>query len=175
MKEKDHHRVGAGPGQSTPGEPGPYEDFFTAQREIGLLYRLTMDSLLAAEGLTPPQFIAVSELRRLGRASKISELGRMVFMSPAVMTGMVDRLIRRRLVRRNFDDRDRRVILLTLTERGSAALSRIDERLREVARRFERRISTSERTVTLRVLRRYADFLHERLDARKTTRPPAAG
>jgi DNA-binding MarR family transcriptional regulator len=138
-------------------------DLFSKEQEVNNLYHRTMEVLLAEESLTPPKFMTLSRLHEIDRACKMSELAGLIFMSPAVMTGIVDRLVNLGMMKRNFNDRDRRVVLLTITERGKSALSRIHERLRDMAKRFSECISASDREAAVRVRRRYAEFLTEEL------------
>jgi DNA-binding MarR family transcriptional regulator len=140
-----------------------YDDFFSAEQEVNNLFRQTMDALLAAEKLTPPQFISVERLREMNRPCKMSELAESTLMSPAAMTGVVDRLADLDLVKRGFDKGDRRVILLTLTARGQQVLSRVDGKLQRLAKRFAANVSRADLDAAVRVRRKYAEFLHEAL------------
>ena len=138
-------------------------DMFSEEQQVNDLYHRTMDVLLAEESFTPPQFIALSRLREIDRACKMSELASLIFTSPTVMTGIVDRLVNLGMMKRNFDDRDRRVVLLTITELGKSAISSIHERLRDMAKRFSGCISASDREASVRVRRKYTEFLTEEL------------
>jgi DNA-binding MarR family transcriptional regulator len=138
-------------------------DVVRTEQQVNNLHHRTMAVLLAEESLTPPQFMTLSRLHEIDRACKMSELAGLIFMSPAVMTSIVDRLVNLGMMKRNFDDRDRRVVLLTITERGESALSRIYERLRDMTNRFSVCISATDWEAAMHVGRKYAEFLTEEL------------
>jgi DNA-binding MarR family transcriptional regulator len=64
-------------------------------------------------------------------ATSPGELARLWQVTPAVITGIVDRLERRGLVRREVDPQDRRRLRLALTESGRAASEEIQAALVE--------------------------------------------
>jgi DNA-binding MarR family transcriptional regulator len=67
--------------------------------------------------LTVPQIITLNQLK--GNDSSTSgELARSAFLSQATMTGIIDRLEKRGLVRRDRCQNDRRRVMISLTEEG---------------------------------------------------------
>jgi DNA-binding MarR family transcriptional regulator len=77
--------------------------------------------------LAPQQMIA---LRMLGAGPrKMSELAQALFCDNSNVTGIVDRLEERGLVRREAAEGDRRVKLLVLTEEGEFMRSEITKRM----------------------------------------------
>jgi DNA-binding MarR family transcriptional regulator len=79
--------------------------------------------------LAPQQMIA---LRMLGAGPrKMSELANALFCDNSNVTGIVDRLEERGLVRREAAEGDRRVKLLVLTEEGEFMRSEITKRMAE--------------------------------------------
>ncbi|HSD24037.1 MAG TPA: MarR family transcriptional regulator [Solirubrobacterales bacterium] len=79
--------------------------------------------------LAPQQMIA---LRMLGSGPrKMSELAQALFCDNSNVTGIVDRLEERGLVRREAAEGDRRVKLLVLTEEGEFMRSEITKRMAE--------------------------------------------
>ena len=82
--------------------------------------------------LAPQQMIA---LRMLGAGpGKMSELADALFCDSSNVTGIVDRLEERGLVRREAAEGDRRVKLLVLTEEGEWMRSEITKRMAAAAR-----------------------------------------
>jgi DNA-binding MarR family transcriptional regulator len=83
--------------------------------------------LKRAEGISQSQYNILRILRGARpKAVKISEISdRMITRDPDV-TRLVDRLIKQRLVRRERDSDDRRVVLVEITVAGLALLSRLD-------------------------------------------------
>jgi DNA-binding MarR family transcriptional regulator len=80
-------------------------------------------------GLSLRQYAALSGIRQ--GASSPGELARLWQVTPAVITGIIDRLERRELVRREPDPDDRRRLRLALTETGLAASMLVERALTE--------------------------------------------
>ena len=78
---------------------------------------------LAAEQLTPPQFVM---LRLLDEPRPMSTLCQDLFCDASNVTGMADRLSERGLLERRLDPADRRVRLLALTAKGRRLRSRLE-------------------------------------------------
>ena len=120
---------GASPSRG--GEPGsggnvtPHEELDDAivaalrriVRAIDLRSRRLFDQL----GLTGPQLMVLREARRMGSAP-ISALARKVNLSQPTVSGIVDRLERRALVRRDRSTSDRRTVAVTITPEGGRVL-----------------------------------------------------
>src|SRR5918994_2306265 len=75
------------------------------------------------------QYAALSGIRQ--GASSPGELARLWQVTPAVITGIIDRLERRELVRREPDPNDRRRLRLALTDAGLAASTLVERALTE--------------------------------------------
>jgi DNA-binding MarR family transcriptional regulator len=80
-------------------------------------------------GLSLRQYAALNGIRQ--GASSPGELARLWQVTPAVITGIIDRLERRELVRRETDPDDRRRLRLALTEAGLAASMVVERALTE--------------------------------------------
>lgn len=68
-------------------------------------------------GLTGPQLWVVKMLEE-SSPMKVSDLARRMYLNPATMVGLLDRLEMKGLVRRARSEQDRRVVLIYLTEQG---------------------------------------------------------
>jgi DNA-binding MarR family transcriptional regulator len=75
------------------------------------------------------QYAALGGIRQ--GASSPGELARLWQVTPAVITGVIDRLERRELVRREPDPDDRRRLRLALTDTGLAASAHVERVLTE--------------------------------------------
>lgn len=144
-----------------------YQDFFDAQEEIHALSVRALESMLGAEGITVPQAMTLKTIKDQDHACKMSDLAATRFLTPAAATGIVDRLIHLGLVERKFDESDRRVILLALTAHGEKTLSTVDGKVRQMMQGFFERISESDRAASLRMFRKFKEYLREELNARK--------
>src|SRR5579859_3696538 len=75
---------------------------------------------LAPLGLTPAQERALRVIARSEEPPRMTELADQLGIVPRSLTGVIDSLEQAGLVRREIDPRNRRAILLHLTERGAA-------------------------------------------------------
>ena len=86
---------------------------------------------LAPLGLTPAQERALRVISRSDEPLRMTELADRLGIVPRSLTTVVDALEEAGLVRREIDPRNRRAILLRLTDRGAA----VRDDLREARRR----------------------------------------
>jgi DNA-binding MarR family transcriptional regulator len=84
---------------------------------MGALRRLRGRENRCHEGLSDAQYSLLFHLRE-HEALPTSELAALADLSPATATGMLDGLVAHGLVTRVRSERDRRVVLTSLTERG---------------------------------------------------------
>src|SRR5215212_959295 len=106
--------------------------------QIGWLGQRQFMQLLAEErfDLTVPQFQTLLHLSYCDGECKMSDLARSTHQSAASLTGVVDRLLEKRLVERTRPAGDRRQVMVSVTERGRTLLYQI-----KVARRDETRLA----------------------------------
>lgn len=76
--------------------------------------------------LTGPQLWVVKMLEE-SSPMKVSDLARRMYLNPATMVGLLDRLEAKGLVRRARSEQDRRVVLIDLTEQGRELVGRSPE------------------------------------------------
>jgi DNA-binding MarR family transcriptional regulator len=78
----------------------------------------------ASQGLQPWEFDVLSALRRIGPPFQLTPgaLLRATLVTSGTMTNRIDRLAAADLVRREPDPRDRRGVLVTLTDHGKTAV-----------------------------------------------------
>ena len=104
-------------------EPMEYED---PAQLADLLYRLTrrlrraQAERLAPLGLTPAQERALRMMTRSEQPLRMTELADQLGIVPRSLTRVIDALEEAGLVHREIDPRNRRAILLHLTDRGTA-------------------------------------------------------
>ena len=117
----------------------------------------------ADRGLSLQQYAALRGIR--DGAISPGELARQWQVTPAVLTGIVDRLERRGLVRREPDPRDRRRLRLALTAAGRAASAEVERVLTaDLAARLAA-ASADELAGLDRALRLLQDALHATPDS----------
>lgn len=77
-------------------------------------------------GLTGPQLWAIKVISD-SSAMKVSELARRMYLHPATVVGILDRLESRSLVARTRSTEDRRVVHVDLTEKGKDLVTQAPE------------------------------------------------
>ncbi|MEW5958728.1 MAG: MarR family transcriptional regulator [Chloroflexota bacterium] len=82
---------------------------------------------LQTYNLTMPQFFALSALTAHRQACTMRDLTHVFLQDPPTMTGIIDRLVRMKLVARTRSEDDRRVVLVEATLAGIDLVNRINE------------------------------------------------
>lgn len=95
------------------------ESILRSLRRISRAIDLFSRHLARVYDLTGPQLVCLRELKKGGSTSP-SELAARVSLSPATVTGILDRLETRRLVRRRRNPKDKRRVIVSLTRDGRA-------------------------------------------------------
>jgi DNA-binding MarR family transcriptional regulator len=163
MKPKASSKKLAGPGSWLAGEVGrtdPGSEAWSLMHWLMVTNKQRIFAMAQEFELAPQQMIALRMLASGPR--KMSELAQALFCDNSNVTGIVDRLEERGLVRREAAEGDRRVKLLVLTKEGErmrveitkrmaeppppiAALSEKDQReLRDILKRAVETISDAE-------------------------------
>src|SRR5689334_6849642 len=132
MEEKRSAKGFPGPGSWLAGEAGRTDPGSEAWSLIHWLWVANKQRFFAMSQefeLAPQQMIA---LRMLGAGPrKMTELAQALFCDNSNVTGIVDRLEERGLVRREAAEGDRRVKLLVLTKEGERVRAEITKRMAE--------------------------------------------
>jgi len=134
------------------------DQIVVALRRITRAIDLHSRMLLHDHGLTAPQLMA---LRAISRRQPVAagEISRVMHLGQPTLTGVLDRLERRGLVRRSRDARDRRSVNLSLTDEGSRVLQASPSLLQD---RFRQRLGDlpqAQRTRILATLQQIADMM----------------
>jgi DNA-binding MarR family transcriptional regulator len=131
-KDSEKGRAGPGPGSWLAGEVGrtdPGSEAWSLMHWLMVTNKQRMFAVAHEFDLAPQQVIA---LRMLGAGPrKMSELAQALFCDNSNVTGIVDRLEERELVRRESAEGDRRVKLLVLTKEGEKLRAEITKRMAE--------------------------------------------
>jgi DNA-binding MarR family transcriptional regulator len=136
-----------------------------------LLHRLTrrlrraQAERLAPLGLTPAQERALRMIARSDEPPRMTELAERLGIVPRSLTTVIDALEEAGLVRREIDSRNRRAILLRLTDRGTAVRDDLREARRRAAEDLFAPLSAADRK-TLADLLTLVDAAAEPADRR---------
>ncbi len=82
---------------------------------------------LQAFGLTPPQFITLANLAAHKQTCTMSDLTNVTFQDAPTVTGIMDRLVKMKLVERTRSETDRRVVLVQATPAGVDLVNQVEE------------------------------------------------
>ncbi len=80
-------------------------------------------------GLTFPQFISLAALAAHKEPCTMSDVTNVTFQDPPTTTGVIDRLVKMKLVQRTRSQTDRRVVLVQATKTGVDLIEEIEGRL----------------------------------------------
>lgn len=128
-----------------------------ARRQLKELYK---------DNITLPQFLILGFLEKEGQL-KMTTLAQFMQVTTAAMTGIVDRLVRGRYVLRAYDPKDRRIIKVGLTAKGSNLLKNINTQRRKMVIGIFGKISQADRSDYLRILMQIKEILATESPARK--------
>jgi DNA-binding MarR family transcriptional regulator len=115
-------------------------------------FQRRFDRSLAHFGLTFPQFITLGALERVEGESRMGPLAEAALQSAASMTGIVDRLLERGLVERQRHPKDRRSVVVQLTERGRQLLAEVKASRQREGRLLLSSLSPEDRQCMRKVL-----------------------
>jgi len=117
-------------------------------------------SLIYKEGLTLAQMIALGILEEKD-ALKMNEIAGELNISLPAATGLIGRLHKIGMVKREYDDSDRRIIRVRLTPKGKKAIEASRElKLRSMQRAFSG-LTEKERQDYLNVLKKIKNIVYE--------------
>lgn len=85
---------------------------------FGLISHKKLEEDLGKVGITPPQFYVLATIGYAG-GLPFGEIGAKMMVTVSNLTGIVDRLEEKKLVVRKRDERDRRVVHVVLTDKGT--------------------------------------------------------
>jgi DNA-binding MarR family transcriptional regulator len=125
-----------------------------ASRALVAVAARSLDDL--AEDVTLAQYRVLVELAARG-PKRVAELACVLGVDRSTATRMCDRLVRKRLVARRRDSRDRRAVHVALTAGGRALVDRVTDRRREEISRVVVRMAPRDRAAVVRALRAFAD------------------
>lgn len=130
----------------------------SALRRIIRAIDLHSHHLMDEHGLTGPQLAALHEIARGGVVSA-SEVARAMQLSQPTMTGILERLERRKLITRTRSGTDRRTVDIGITDEGRRLLATAPPLLQERFSTALARLQPWEQTMILATLQRIAAMM----------------
>ncbi|MBE8476550.1 MarR family winged helix-turn-helix transcriptional regulator [Streptomyces justiciae] len=112
-------------------------------KQVELVVRSHLDELVRPSGITALQYTALTVLERHDGLSA-AQLARDSFVTAQSIADLVRSLENRELVRRERNPRNRRELLILLTDAGRALLARHEEPVRELEERMVRDLTAHQ-------------------------------
>jgi DNA-binding MarR family transcriptional regulator len=134
------------------------EQVIAALRRITRAIDLHSRLLLQKNGLTIPQLAALQAVQRL-QPITVGVLAREIHLGAATLTGILGRLESRGLVSRTRGDRDRRSVVVQLTDAGAKLVAEAPSLLQDRFRRELAKLQEWEQTMILAMLQRIASMM----------------
>ncbi|MCX5699776.1 MAG: MarR family transcriptional regulator [Candidatus Omnitrophica bacterium] len=110
--------------------------------------------------ITLPQLLILELLSRQG-ASKMTDLAKFMRVTTAASTGIVQRLVLLGYVQREYDPKDRRIIRIKLSAKGTELLKKINQQRAQSVTKIFGQISENDRGEYLRILMQVKDILNK--------------
>lgn len=118
------------------------------------------EQLAGAYGLSQQQWTLLSVLAEAEQGIKMTDLGKILLVTKANMTGMIDRLERCGYVRRKSDAKDRRITYVVIEEKGRHFLQEIQQAKKVFLEGVFRSFSEEEQRQLLDMLQRMFQALN---------------
>lgn len=101
-----------------------------ALRRIVRAIELHSKKLAANYQITTPQLVCLTKLRE-GGSNTASALSKLVHLSPSTLVGIIDRLEEKELAQRERDQKDRRYVNISITEKGKQLVAQAPSPLQD--------------------------------------------
>ncbi len=135
------------------------ESDYVLENQIGYILRLASQrhSVIfqehTIENITPTQFSALVRISENGECSQ-NHLGRLAGMDVATIKGVVDRLIQRGLVKSRPDTKDKRRLLVSLTEVGNLLIKDMKKAGRKITAETLLPLTSQEQKTLIKILKK---------------------
>lgn len=140
--------------------------FHQLQRAHNALFRAADSAMNASEGIRTAQLAVLFTLLR-SEGLPISTIAKRVGMGKSSLTGLVDRMVAKDLIRREADPEDARVQRIVLEAKGEALAKRASAPVRRYNRALLEPFSELEQDVIARFLAHVADNAAEIVQTQK--------
>ena len=145
-------------GSSAPDDRDLVDAFIAASRALVAVAARSLTDL--GEDVTLPQYRALVVLRTHG-PQRPADLAVLLDVTPSTASRMIERLVRKHLVRRVRTKDDRRTVRVHLTTAGQIIVSQVTERRRSEIERILKHMPPRGRKALTSALRAFADAAGE--------------
>lgn len=119
---------------------------------------------LSSGHITLPQFFILNMLEKED-ALRMTDIARILGVTTAAATGIVDRLVKSSYAVRVYDTRDRRIIKIRLSPQGRELVQRINKRKKHNIIEIFGRIPSEDRDSFLKILMRVHEIVTQKKDS----------
>ncbi len=120
-------------------------------------------SFLSKSNITSAQMIMLVSINDHGRC-KIKTLAKERGISPPTATGLIDRLVKARYVKRDSDPEDRRVVMVSLTKKGEKAVQDFLSTVRNRWKKILVHLTPKEQKQYLNIVKKIVSILSGKED-----------
>lgn len=118
-----------------------------------------MESFSGDASISKPELLALEAISR-EEGLMMSDLGRKLDISLSTATGIIDRLIEKKLVKRERNGGDRRVVRVVLTDKGRRTNLTYQKQKKEIFARMLGALSSGEQEQLIHILEKISNFEH---------------
>ncbi|MCK4851578.1 MAG: MarR family transcriptional regulator [Candidatus Omnitrophica bacterium] len=112
-------------------------------------------------GLSLPQVVVLDLLREKG-ACMMGDLARTLHLTMSAVTGIVDKMIKLNMIKRERSKEDRRIVRVILLEKGEKTAKQISKERKNISNDIFSVLSGSERREYLKLLKKIYNDLRKR-------------
>ena len=138
------------------------ENILICLRKIIQSIELHSRDLVKRVGLTGPQLTILAEISKKDGELSVGEIADSISLSMGTVTGILERLEKRGLLARNKSPRDKRRVLIMLTEKGKEVINNAPPLLQEAFVKELDSLQAWEQTMILASLQRLVAMMNAR-------------
>ena len=128
------------------------EELANIRLKVGLFFEKSLGAIAKRMGLTFQQAQILSFLKETPPVI-MTQLAKEFSLTPSGMTGLIDRLLKQKLVVREYDPKDRRIILIRITNKGKTKSELYKNKVNNLILKMVKSLSSGERKNLLRILK----------------------
>lgn len=128
---------------------------FIVMRKAAALVKYELD-----EDMTNDQYYLLRYIKKKAKCTS-TELASLFGVNRSAITAMTNRLVKKGLIQRTRDQNDRRVVYLTLTERGNEWIMETEEKIHKLVESFISKFSEEEIETFIQTYEKLARILQE--------------
>lgn len=126
------------------------------------IFRSELSGTLKEFDLSLPEWILLGTLCDQDNL-RFLDIAKLLDIDPPFVTALVDKLVKKELVERAENDKDKRVKKILLTQKGRSLVPEIEERLKKRVEKLYKDIPTQDLSIYMKILNQFTTS-HNRID-----------